>query len=457
MPQRELEQAFKKINSKSEMYTNYWSYYDSDHPLIYSTERLRQVFNNLDGTKRARFVENWVAVVVNAAQEKINLLRFNVAGDEQLTGWLNSVWAMTELNLDAIDAHLAALVCGEAFVVIWPNEDGSIAAYYNDPRMCHVEYDDDNPRVKLWAAKRFISDHSTHVTIYYPDRIEYWQAGGKAESANKFKLASESANPYGIVPVFHLRRERRTIKSELEDILTIQDGLNKIFSDLMVASEFAALKQRVIISQFGFDESLRNAPNMVWTLAAGDGVGQNTEVAEFSASDLNQFLMTMDRMSLSIAKISRTPKHYFFSQSGDPSGEALIAMEAPLNTKVQMYIQRFKPTWRKIAQFILSLGGYSVELLDIEPIFDEPETIQPYTRALIRKTNTDAGLPLITTLRREGWTEQELEQITEDQDDAQRRQTNTLARALAANTANLNAGNQTNGLERDLEPQEDDE
>ena len=126
------------------------------------------------------------------------------------------------------------------------------------------------------------------------------------------------------------------------------------------------------------------------------------------------YLAAIDNLAAAIGIISRTPKHYFYSQGGDPSGEALIALEAPLNKKCTRHIARFTPTWQRAAAFLLKLADKQVERTAITPVFEEPETVQPLTRAQVRQFEVTSGIPLTTAVRREGWTQAEIDQMAED-------------------------------------------
>jgi hypothetical protein len=105
-------------------------------------------------------------------------------------------------------------------------------------------------------------------------------------------------------------------------------------------------------------------------------------------------------------------------------------MEAPLNRKVQGYIERFTAVWREVAAFLLRLAGLDVDPMTITPVWQPVETVQPLTESIIRQNAVSAGVPLVTQLRREGWTEAELEAMAEDQAGEQRAQTATLAAAM---------------------------
>lgn len=420
----DVKRAYDTIVKKAALYDRLWAYYDGDQPLIYSMERLRKVFQDF----KARFSQNWCAVVIDAALDRITLNKFDITNNPTATEKLNKLWQAADMALEAVEVHRAALVTGEGFALVWKDGDGVTEAYSNDPRQCHVFYDDDNPRKASWAAKCWVDgDGYAHLTLYYPDRLEYYISTGKADklqSAKGFKPDPDEppeTNPFApILPIFHYRLERRCIKSALASIIEIQDAINKLLADMMVAAEFGAFKQRWIISNVKTKGQFKNAPNEIWDVPSGDGITQDTQVGEFTETVLSNFFDAIDKLVQSIGVISRTPKTFFMVQGGDPSGEALIALEAPLNKKCQSYIDNFIPTWRHLAAFMLELNGETVDVQDIVPQFDKPETVQPRTEAEIRQLNTGAGMPLETTLRvYDNWTDQQLEDMAKDKEMAQ--------------------------------------
>ncbi len=434
----DLEKAFNALSGKQAAYSLLWDYYDGDHPLVYSTSRLRDVFKGIN----ARFTQNWCAVVIDAMLDRINLLRFVVEGNKEATDLMSRLWTDTGLALEEYDVHVASLVTGESFVIVWKDDENPVQAYYNDPRQCHVFYDPENPRRPVLAAKWWIGeDERRYITLYYPDRLEYYVSRGKhdqVQNASGFEPLGEgqAVNPFGAIPVFHFRRERRAVKSELTNAVFLQDAVNKLLADMMIAAEFGAFKQRYVISAAEIDTVLKNSPNEIWELPGGDGTAQGTQVGEFGATDLRNYLDAIDKLATSIAIITRTPKHYFFAQGGDPSGEALIAMEAPLNKKTSLATERLGDSWKQVAAFVLKLANVEVPVGAITPVFDAIETVQPLTQAQIRNTNRAAGLPLRTILKREGWSDEQLAEMEDDMNkEAQAKQANLATALRNAQTA----------------------
>jgi hypothetical protein len=437
----DLELAVQTLLYKTPRYTTYWSYFEGRHPLIYASEGLSDLFVDL----RSRFAQNWCSVVVNSVVDRIQLQRILVADDDTASNNLATLLEASEVVLESEDVHLAALVTGESFVIAWPDEEsGQPEAYYNDSRNVHLFYEADQPRRKRFAAKWWIGDDGHRLlTLYYPDRLEYYRSTNavssqqgppmftnEVSSGKSFVLQDSEFNPYSAIPVFHFKRERRVISSELANVIEPQNAINKLLSDMMIAAEYGAFPQRYIISQAS-PGKFKNAPNLIWDIPGTDGEGQPTTVGQFASTELSNYLEAIDKWTTAIAIISRTPKHYFFGQGGDPSGEALIAMEAPLNHKAQKYITRWTATWSELAQFMMQVAGMGVIADDaIIPVFDEPETVQPYTQALIRKESVAAGIPLMWQMEQEGYTEQELDDLEAARNEEQGAQQQTLATAL---------------------------
>lgn len=452
VPKNDLDRAFLALNRKLGPYNTLWNYYDGDQPLMYTAKRMKDLFKNL---KMEKFVENWCAVVIDAAQDRIILKSFTTK-DTKAQDLLTLNFEDLALAIEASDTHEAALVIGEAFIIVWEDGEGRPQVFYNDPRLCHLFYEASNPRQKRYGAKWWkTADGYTRLTLYYPDHLEYWRTRTANKQIKDYKsferfnpetgrrppaerrqglvrlaplyspakaaleeLDNEIAgsmpdNPYGEVPLFHFRLERRIVKSDLTNVIPLQNAVNKLVTDMMVSAEYGAFKQRWVISNSN-TEALKNAPYEIWDIPAGDGVGQQSKVGQFEATDLDNYIGAIDNLTSTIAVISRTPRHYLFGQAGDPSGEALITMEAPLNKRCAEHIAQFIPVWRDVARFMLKVQGVDVEGKDIIATFEAPETVLPKTQGEIRKLGKAVGIPLVTMLRDEGKDEAWIEQMEAD-------------------------------------------
>jgi hypothetical protein len=408
----DIKLAFDTIKGKYQGHTDAFAYYDGDQPIVFASTKLAEIFKS-----SVKFTENWCSVVVDSVKERIELAGFDVpegAGED-----LEDIWNRNLLDLESDDLHEAALVTGEAYLVVQQSEDG-VDMYYNDPRLCHVFYESDNPRKKRMAAKMWAGDDGKyHLTLYYSDRFEKYISQADAENvtdAANFVLQEDGIvpNESAIIPVFHYILSKRVIKGDLNDVIPLQNAINKLLTDMMVVGDYGSFPQRWIISNSDIGK-LKNAPNEIWVLPPGDGAGQQTTAGQFAPADLGNYLRSINQLAGDISRITRTPKHYFFSEGGDPSGEALIAMEAPLNRKVQDRIERFEPVWKEAMSYALHLSGHEVDVQDISVRWEKVETVQPRTQAEIRSLGVQAGIPLITLLKDEGWSETQIVDLLKEQ------------------------------------------
>lgn len=433
----DLERAFNALYAKQKPYNDLFAYYEGDQPLTYmNSSRMQKIFQGLDGY----FAQNWCSVVIDSVRDRINLRNIEVKGDAAKV-W-KEMWEGSRLELESDEVHEAELIAGEAFMICWKNDVGMMEAYFNDPRMCHMFYDAQYPRKKEFAAKWFVDDDERmRLTLYYADRLEYYISKGKAKTATRasaFEPFSESAeNPFKEIPVFHFRKSSK-LRSDLKNVVPIQNATNKLVADMMVAAEFGAFKQRYVISNAETQGKLLNSPDIIWDIPAGDGIGQQTQVGQFDETPLSNYLEGIEKQVVAISSITRTPKHYFFQIGSNISGEALIAMEAPLNKKAQDRIDRYAPEWKDVALFMLKHSGNEVKPGDVTVRFDRPETIQPYTQAQTRQLNFAGGVALETTLREEGKSDIEIAQAMKDIEKQKTRDANLATAYLNEARRNFN-------------------
>ncbi len=413
----DLQIAVNALTAKKGRYDLLFSYRDGAQPLVYSSAKLREIFHGLD----ANFTENWCSVVVDSVLDRMDLRDLTVSDDDATTATLRALREQSGLVDDEASIHEDVAVTGEAFVLAWPTDEGGIQAFHNDSRLCYAEYDAANPRSLRFAAKWWNEPGGVRLNLYYPDRLEYYATdremkAGETPSDKAFQPWGDepvAVNEYGVIPVFHFRSSKRRAVSQLDNILPVQDMLNKLIADMMVAAEFGAFRQRYVISQMGIT-GLQNNPNVIWDLPAADKDSQATSVGEFTPTDLANYLGAINKLSADIGIISRTPRHYFYAQGGDPSGEALIAMEAPLNRKVTRLQAALSPTWRDLSSFLLLLAGVQVPSQRIWANYEPVQTVQPMTAAIITKTLVEAGRPLIGVLRDDGWTDADIQEHLDD-------------------------------------------
>ncbi|HTJ65882.1 MAG TPA: hypothetical protein VL551_00005, partial [Actinospica sp.] len=184
------------------------------------------------------------------------------AATDAATALVQQVVEANELDTRYREWNRKALRDGDAYVIVWPSERQEMAdelsddrdvtgsgpatvvpgvnITYADPRNCRMFYDPENPRRKLFFAQMWQMQLAgekkprMRMNLFYPDRIEKWISapGDRQKTAKEFKpfldpdLDNDNdypgsgsdpdndaapvslwpmPNPYGQVPVFHLR------------------------------------------------------------------------------------------------------------------------------------------------------------------------------------------------------------------------------------------------------------
>lgn len=408
-----VKAAFEAFQAKQPKHARALNYYEGVFPSVLSSKQLSRVL--LDYNIRLAS-ENWCAVVVDSCTERLAVSGWRAEAETDAANYWNAVG----LDEQAQAVHEAACITGESFVLVWPSEDGPIVSYV-DPRSGHVEYSKERPGQALWGARLWQeSDGSRAIQILEPGSVSTYRAKKEAVESHTFSASAwaiddEMSGPLATteVPLYHFRRSVRTVRGDIHNAMAIQDSLNATLTNMLIAADFSSIPQRYAITaselgRVGFK------PGGIITFPPGDGETQNVEVGEFQPAPMDGFLETINHHIAAIAAVTRTPRHYFLGQTGTPSGEALKAMEAPLVKRVHDCQTKFGRTWARVMAAVMRADGKQVEPGELAPVWESAETEQPYMRAQVRQMATQAGMPLSTVLRREGWTEEELDQMDDD-------------------------------------------
>jgi len=290
------------------------------------------------------------------------------------------------------EVHKEVLKTGDAYVIVWPDENGNAVIHPNRASQIAVEYTDEG-QVKFAAKYWHTLDKHVRLNLFYPDRIEKYvskeksegslpeakefvampgtQAPSPASALNNSNIDARGSrafpasvpNPYGIVPVFHFANNAdlgRLGRSELEAAIPIQDGLNKSVLDMLVAMEFSAFRQRWaagIEVEYDADgkavQPFTAGVEKLWI--AGD---PQARFGDFDAAELEQFLKVKDSFRVDIASVTGTPLHYFLQQAGEfASGESLRRSETRFLAKVRDRQESFGQVWADVMSFGLRVEG----------------------------------------------------------------------------------------------------
>lgn len=337
-------------------------YYDGQHDLKYATRKYLQAFGGLFSS----FSDNWLGVIVDAATERMKIegFRFPVVAQQeeldtdQATGdtlvW--EMWQRNNLDLASEMAHETMFVAGRVYLMVGPGEGGSIEPVITveHPSQVYVHHAANTLSPRVAAIKRWYDHDAQRVlaTLYLPDSIWKFQASNETDSPagtvdgwdqREMEDGTDPAieNPLGVIPVIPLYNRQQLLgrgKSEIEELIPVQNALNKTFNDAMLASEFSAFRQRLLIGMEVPEDEDGNVIPDFDLKAAVDRIqiikDPNVKVQEFAAADLANYVALIVVCRDHMAARSRTPAHYLAGES-NIAADALKASEAGLVAKVR--------------------------------------------------------------------------------------------------------------------------
>ena len=349
-----------EIDAREDLVRLYGDYYEGRHRLAFATAKFREVFASM----LAAVSDNWMGLVVNATVERLHVqgFRANKTSNDE-AAW--NIWLRNGLDEQAGLAFSEAAKHGESYLLVWHDDlDSSLARITPEhpSQMAVLRAPGDRTRI-IAAMKRFWEPDAKayFATLWTPDTIFRVQRSRRDRWWQERGDIPEEKNPLGIVPVVPLINDPHMLpvgppqsliaaphripleahvglgRSDLADVISTQDQINKLLCDMMVAAEFSAYRQRWAA---GLDvpkdpetgeniEPFRAAIDRLWISKDPD-----TKFGEFAPTDLTNYLKAIESRIQSVASRTRVPPHYMLGGMGTfPSGESLKSAETGLIAK----------------------------------------------------------------------------------------------------------------------------
>lgn len=407
------ERLGRKLDDRGDTMRTLQRYYDGDHPLAFASEKFREVF----GGRLRAFSDNFCPLVVEAVEERLTVTGFRMGADRDIEADQDAwrIWQANQLDAQSELAHRESLIKGCAYVIVSPFEADMVDAStplitIEDPLEVAIETEPGTRR-RLAALKRWKDeDGFLRAVLWLPGELYRWRSRGKYRGATTGNVAWEEfalpedgeggfpirlfrpdGSPFNQVPVVALpNRPLRdgSFDSEISGIIPAQNAINKTAADMLVASEFAAFRQRYLLNFDAEIDPVTKQPREPFQVGSDrilmigspdrsdDPNAPAVQVGEFEVSPLENYIKAIEMWVQHIATRTRTPAHYLLGQSGSfPSGESLKATETGLVAKARQKMRHYGEAWEEVMRLAFDvLSDSRAAVVDSETLWRDPES-----------------------------------------------------------------------------------
>ena len=293
-------------------------------------------------------VVNVPRMAVDEPVRRQQLRSFQRSGSAQADPALREAWEANNLDSQAPLCHKDARIFGRTFVSVSTNDEDADhpLVTVEDPTQfsCVV----DNRRRRMLGALRKWKQTDdggegldSAGTLYLPDRTIWMQH----EPGRGWVVEDVDEHGLGRVPVVMFLNRPRAGNwvgvSEMADVMKLTDGIARLITNMLVASETHAVPDKWVagVSKGDFvDKDGKPLPTWETYFAAIKATANDkARFGQFSASDLRNFHDSVNNMLAWCASVLGLPTRYAGQQSVNPAAEGAIrADESRLIKNVEM-------------------------------------------------------------------------------------------------------------------------
>jgi hypothetical protein len=357
-------------------------YHDGKHRLAFTSQKFRDAFGGMFSS----FADNWCQLVVDAVEERLNVEGFRYGADPKSDRDAWAIWQANGLDAESQLAHSEALIKGDAYAIVWGDDDGQPKISIESPRDVVVAFAPGNRKKRVAALKRWRDEDGYHCVLFTPDFV--YKFDRDDDDANgewkPFITTAEPwplPNPLGVVPVVPITNRASLTSaygvSEFLNVIPQQDAVNKLLADMLIASEYIAYPQRYVTGmEIPIDENT-GRPIAPFNVSLDKLLVAEDPAAKFgslTAGDLQNYVTGIETLVQHIASQTRTPPHYFYLTGNFPSGDAIKSAETGLVAKTRRKMRFFGESWEEVMRLCFKvLNDPRGDVQDSETVWADPE------------------------------------------------------------------------------------
>ncbi|MGE4424987.1 MAG: phage portal protein [Solirubrobacteraceae bacterium] len=385
----------KRLFDRQPIIERHRSYFEGTQPQRFATEAWTEAF----GEKFA-LRNNWMPMVVSAVTSRMEVQGFRLdATDPEPDEDAWDIWQANQMDLMSEVLHTDLVVTGWAYTLIWPDENGDPRITVEDPLQAIVMRDPGDRRRILAGLKRWRDLTGTwRALLFTPDTVWTLLGGTGGTPATDWEIEQAEDNPLGTVPLVEFLNNpdaRLEGHSDLEPVEELQDALDKTFADMLVASEYTAYRQRILIGgEVPTDEDGEPVTQAEFGINRLFAIESDAQIQELSAGDLSNYTKVADTIRTDIAAKTNTPPQQLLGTMVNISGDALKAAMDGLVYRARRKHRWCGESWEQTMRLSFRVMDLEEMAIAAETVWKDPETASEATRVDALLKLRQLGLPI---------------------------------------------------------------
>lgn len=333
---------------------------------------------------------NYMGLVVDAMVERMQVegFRINDKPDGDKKTW--ALWQTNNMDSGSDQILLESAIGGRSYGLVAPNpvEPDKPFIYPEHPSQCVVAYEPGTGRRVRAAGLKVWKDDWTNLTlatVYLPGLIYKFQTEkpivnevGPPRWERRIVSGEDwpAINPLETVPLIEIPNNPRLLTggvSEIEDVVSIQDRINKTLADRLMTQDYGAFPQKWATGFPGEDEN--GDPQRVDVgkdrMVTSDAA--ETKFGQWEAAPLDPYSAAKREDVKDIASRTRTPAQYLLGEMSNVNGETLKASESGLVSKVRQRQRTAGEGLEELVRVARAAAGISSPDESMETIWRNPE------------------------------------------------------------------------------------
>lgn len=412
-----LTRGVKELVAALPEYERAESYYNGEVEEYFAHWRIEKYI----GETKNRYRLNFARKAVDVIADRLEIASVVVPDNETQTKLLNKIYKKNRMHRKGRTIHRRTAMFGDAYLFVWPenpdNPNIKFDVHFNSPKTTRAIYSREHPDkieyvIKLWPEAGPLGLKLWRANLYYPEHLEKWISNynsGRKTTANAVSGEADASgpqdkppldpdrwdeyadpeedgastipNPFKTIPIFHFRNDEPYGRPRHHDAYGAQDALNKLSTTLVHSIDFQGFPQRYGLADPAATVGGAGDNTTPWddddddtgaTSDSGVESGPGTFIrlegiraaGSFPAASPDVFMDPGRFYLRSMAQITTTPLRFFDPIGEPPSGEALRAMDAPLNRDAMDFADILEETWADVYEFMLRTLSKNVNIKD---------------------------------------------------------------------------------------------